>query len=695
MKITGLIMKLLIIACIVSMLLCSINAQETSSLVSTTGTILSQTAQSSIVSTSLSSSDIFTGTGTKGPFILSWRQIEQFSERVFIDGIVVQRGLGYDVDYTSGILAFKEPVNPKSTIRIDYEYNPTRAVKNNSQLEMPLQLNLIKSGDTDLRLVGLYKQGDPKSTNSNLAVYGLSGNTKAGVADISSMFLFTPDRPGAESDKESSFSDRAALKFGGATKSDKFQLNTSYLRVGEGFEGAKEYKLQRGLEAMDLSATFTPIKMLSLSSSYNRSEDLTELKKGESSATASYKLELTPEGAPRFIASRTEVDKGKPDAENESTITDKLRLEHSFNSRMSASAMYENVVSEEGDYASKTTTNQISLNAKPSDALAISSKLMQEESSEDGKLTNMGINVVAAPSKTINLKAALTRSDSEKTGEENSGTLNLVMNPIAKTTLNLDWAQRDSEINGSEEVGGIRVQTSLLKAVKFSGALTQKDASDIRRLSKEARLEINPFDNTTLGGAYQEIESDGDIIARVTEISAKTKPVSYLAFSGAYKLREQLDQEDLDSVNLALTVDTGTLVKLTGAYTENPEDINGEVQRLNSQSVGIKTDFGRIKLKGAYTLKNEYLAGTRSTAMEYGLDYMTSAYSRLTTSYSVDESDDGSNYQTSMYALGFTHKVGSRLDLYLGGKLTTYERDQVMLKGLSDYKAEAKLGLKF
>jgi len=49
---------------------------------------------------------------------------------------------------------------------------------------------------------------------------------------------------------------------------------------------------------------------------------------------------------------------------------------------------------------------------------------------------------------------------------------------------------------------------------------------------------------------------------------------------------------------------------------------------------------------------------------------------------------------TEIYALGYTHRIGSRLDLYLGGKMTR-EDDQAALGYETGYQAEARLGVKF
>ena len=709
----------------------------------------------------LNSSDLFFGRDTKGPYLLSWKPIERLSEQVFFnDNEVIQQGLDYEIDYALGTLTFHALVRSSTIVRIEYRYDPSKAVPNKAPANVPLTLDLLKRADAGLQFTALYKSSDPEAKSiQDMAIYGLTGSTKTEEGEFSSMFLMSPAQSAVPGQESASFGERSALKLGGSTKTDKLQVSTSYLKVGEQFAGAKEYKLQQGLEAMDMSAAFTPTSSLSLSSSYKSSDYDTGEKKGESSRIAEHVMTYSPEGAPKLTVARTEVDKEREGAEGQKVTTDKLQLEHTLSPRISAVASHEKVATDVGDSESRLTTNQLAIDAKPKDNLAIQSRLTQKSSSTEGDETGIGLNVQAMPGKSLSVQAAMSRVDADKTGKTAAESFKLAANPnkllnvemsvahkdtdaagdelvhavkvvsaptdtvqlelgmtgrnveqpedesartaklsttaLKNTTVQLDWAQKDSDVSGGEEFQGVKVETKPLETVKLSGALSRRERVDARDLSKEARVEVRPFGHTTVGGAYKEVETNGSVVARVTEVSASTKPVGAVEFSGAYRSRENVGQEDLDSMNMALILDTGSMVKFTGAYATNPEDKEGVVQRMNSQSFGLKSDFGRLKVRGAYTLKDEYLAGKRSEQKEVGLDYRLSSKSLLTTRYAIDEYREASLLQTSVYALEYSHRVGRSLNLYLSGRMTTYERDSVMMKDQTEYEAEARLGVRF
>ncbi|MDI6829394.1 MAG: hypothetical protein QME62_13005, partial [Armatimonadota bacterium] len=67
----------------------------------------------------------------------------------------------------------------------------------------------------------------------------------------------------------------------------------------------------------------------------------------------------------------------------------------------------------------------------------------------------------------------------------------------------------------------------------------------------------------------------------------------------------------------------------------------------------------------------------------------------ISTGYKLDEYIGQGMLGASSYFLGYTRRVGSDFNLYLGGKLTTYEGDAALIENRVEYGAEAKLGIKF
>lgn len=668
-------------------------------------------------------SDVLSGTNAAGPYMLSWKPIDRFSELVVVDNRTMQRDLDYDIDYLAGTITFKRPVSD-STIRVRYGYDASKAVPNPTP-STPLSLDLLKTDKSALRFTALYTSSTSGAGLSpDAAVYGLSGNTRAGQGEFSSEILFSPEQHGRDA---GTLDDRSAIRFGGSTRTDRMELSTSYVRVGERFRGAKDYGLQEGMELVDVAAVYRPTETLSLSSSVKRTEALGSTRGGETTTTTVHSAVLSPEGAPKLTVARTEVEKERAGAGGQVTVTDKVQLEHQLGAQASAVATHETITTEIDGTEARLTSDQIAIDAKPADNLLIRGRLTQKDSSRHGEETTTALDVEADPTRNLSLKMAVSRRDSDARGRELAHTVKLVSTPrpglllelgmtgrdldrpedvsartvklsttvLKKTRVQLDWANKESDIMGPEEFVGVRVETTPAEAVKFIGAVGQRDTGDARELSKEARVEVSPLSGTTLHGAYKEVETNGSVTSRVTEVSASAKPTASVELSGAYKSREALDQEGLESVDLALQVDTGGVVKVTGAYSKNPEDKKGIIQRVNSQGIGLRSDFGRFKLRGDFTLKDEYLAGRESETRELSLDYRLSSNSLLTTGYSVDELKGASTLETSTYTVGYTHKSGSRLSIYLGGRMTTYERDRIALSDRTEYEAEARVGVKF
>lgn len=703
------------------------------------------------------SSDVLVGNDARGPYILNWKNINRFSDSVTIDNRLMQRDSDYQIDYAAGTVSFASTVSSKAIIRVEYSYDAAKAVRNRAPLNMPLTLDIYKRANQGLQFTALYKQPQAAAnTAPDVLVYGLTGSTKAKAGEMNSMFLFSPDRPGET--QKGQFGDRSAIQLDGTTKTDNLQLTTSFLHVGEQFAGSKDYKLQQGLDTMALAMVYAPSELLSMSSSFNRIENSVGEKKGESLATSEQKIVLTPDGAPKLTILHGEVEKGKEGAATQATATDRIQLDSELSKSVSAQAIHETVNTNVGGADSTVSTNQLNVSAKPADNMAIQGQLTQKDSSTAGGETGLNIGVQAAPTKTMSLNAAISRVDAEKTGQANAETLKFAANPnqrmsielnmahkdtdvagnefshalkvssalrpdtklefgmtgtdverpedesakglkltttaLRNTSVLVDWSQRESDVKGPEEFGGIRIETTPTKSIKLGGALSQRDTASAHDISKEASLQVQPFGHTTVGGAYKETESNGQVVARVSEVNASTNPSGFIKFAGAWKDRESVAQDDPDSLNLALQLDTGGMLKFTGAYMTNPEDKQGVVQRQNSQTLGLKTDFGRLKLKGAYTQNDLYLVGKRGETRELGVDYRLSSYSLLTTGYSLNEQQEASLLQTSVYTLGYTHAMGNRFNVYLGGKMTTYEKDRITLSE-PEYEAEARLGLKF
>ncbi len=700
--------------------------------------------------------DVFFGKDNVGPYVLSWKPIDIFTEIVTVDGKPMQRTFDYEPDYTSGSIKFINPVASKSVIRVEYNFNTRSATRNKTvMLDMPMQLNLLRGGNGGLQFVGNYKSGSTPS-GSDLAVLGLTGTTKGSNTGLNSMLLFTPDMSG---NSGLGFDQLSALKLNGTATAGALQVNTLFSRVGGGFQSAKDYGLQAGLSTMQLAANFAASRALNFASSLNRTENISGDKTGQVNTVTTQQISYAQDGSPRVSLMRTENDKEKPGDDGSKTTTDKFQIDHNLGSSVTAAASHENVVSEVGDSKTESTVNQLVLSARAAENVAVQSKLVERKTTDGGSVTDVGVNINATPGRSVSLQAAMNRTESDATGKADVQTINLSTKPLDKvnldvsvarkdsdaageelahtvklttnpssdvrleigiagkdasqsgveaqrsvslatttlknTTLQVNWANKNSDASGQEDIGAIKVESNWSPSIKLTGAFTQKAIGESREINREARLVLRPFSRIMLAGAYWEREFNGAIAARIRELSASTNPLGFLGLTGAYKGRETVGAEDLDSLDVGVSLDTGRFLSLSGGYSSNPEDTNGIVQRFYSQKVGLNTNFGSVKIKGAYTSKDEYLSGIRHEVTEVGLDYQLSNTAFLSTSYANDQSIVNSELASAIYTLGFTQRIASSLNINIFGRMKTYEQNHVMLSDQTEYEAQANLGLKF
>lgn len=668
--------------------------------------------------------DVLLGRNTKGPYILSWKPIDQNSESIIVNGRRLERGVDYTIDYASGTLGFMTAIDEKSIIRAEYTRDPAKAVRNTGSLVVPLTYDLLNKQNSVLRFTGLYKQGDPNQPKTDLTVLGVTGETKSEAGQVSSTFLFTPSRS-SEMQTDSSFFDQSAVKVGASTKNEELEIRGEYTRIGNQFAGAKEYKLKQGSEVTDLAAAYRLGNNITLSSKFLRAEDLMHGQEGETSQLIEHKIVVDPKDSTRLTLTRTETAKERNNSEV-STVTDRVQLEGDLSSRLAAVVTHENVATEKSNTESRLTTNQLELRARVAENVSAKTVATQRHSSETGSEAGVSVDVQATPSKALsvkmeanttntemtgrddrqalkvqatpssnlNLEVGLARRDSESKGDEQQQSVKISSAPSSRVKVEMDYSNLDSQISGSEEKGLVRVVANPDDSIKISAAVGEKETPQQRDISKEARIEAKPFDHTTVGAGYKEVESSLGTVSRITEVTAVSKPTNFAEFSGMYKQRYATAEEGLDSVSLALKLSPGGPFTFVGSYVLNPEE-KGVIQRLNSQTLGLQTDMGRLKLKSGYTVRDEYTIARRIESTEFGLDYRISARSLLTTSYRLDRHQEESVLDTSVYSLGFTHRLGSDFNLYLGGKLTTYELDRIYLEDKQEYQAEAKLGIRF
>jgi hypothetical protein len=212
--------------------------------------------------------------------------------------------------------------------------------------------------------------------------------------------------------------------------------------------------------------------------------------------------------------------------------------------------------------------------------------------------------------------------------------------------------------------------------------------------TRETSLELAPLPGVKLGGALRDQEVvDG--VTRVRSVSGSVAPIRYFDVSGAYKAREMPMGDALITRDLRLSLNPMRGVRLLGGYTENPEDKDGRVLDTTQTTLGLESTIGSLMLGGSYTTGAAEAAQRESEQAEVRLALNLWGNSRFTTAYKASEERSGSVTQGRTLSLGFTRSLSSSFYLMLEGELTQVQVNGVAQPGLSDQRAQAKLGLRF
>ncbi|MFQ3549321.1 MAG: hypothetical protein SNJ70_06185, partial [Armatimonadota bacterium] len=104
--------------------------------------------------------DIIIGNNTKGPYTLSYSNIDSKSLSAIINGRSLKLGRDIKLDNSNGIIAFEQTLLKDAIVKVNYNIIPGKSKKIANIQSVPLDLNIIENDNQSLSFTGLYKQGD-------------------------------------------------------------------------------------------------------------------------------------------------------------------------------------------------------------------------------------------------------------------------------------------------------------------------------------------------------------------------------------------------------------------------------------------------------------------------------------------------------------------------------------------------------
>jgi hypothetical protein len=380
-------------------------------------------------------SDVFFGSGGKGPYVLSWNQINRFSEWVTVDGTNLQSTLDYNVDYASGTITFNQPLGSTQVARVQYTCNFATATRNPNAVKIPIRADLFSSGSSCLSFTAVSRDGAGKG--SAPLAYGLSGSTKTKIGDFSALFLTAPS---SDENSSQSFGARSAFKVADTAKAGMLQLDTSYAHAGQDFIFANDYGLQQGQNVFDLRATASPTKAWTFLSDYKQSESLMPGTEGEINTTYEQKLAYAPLAGPKITIDHVQADSGQSGQTLSSSNTDQLKVQQALSKTFSADA-----------------------------------QLTNTDSSASGSADDIALNVNASPAKTLNVKAGVDYSTSALSGQAASESVAVTHSPNQAMSMSVNVTH--SSDSADTTPSSVKVQTNVevipLQGTKIGGGYTQ------------------------------------------------------------------------------------------------------------------------------------------------------------------------------------------------------------------------------
>ena len=310
--------------------------------------------------------DIVVGHNNKGPYSLSWTQIDRDSVRVVINGRTLKRGGDYNIDVAKGVVGFSSVLLNDAIVRVSYRTVPGKSKRAAGRLNVPITLDLLSRPDSNVKLTGLYAQDDPKNPDAGKTVIGVGGDKKWANSSLSSQFLVSQRSNSDRTANEPDLWRRSAFKFGGDTTAGALKLSGSYLHSGKEFGGAKEYATGLGKNVTDLDAVFAPSEVFQAAAKFHESEHTAGKTKGAHSQLSEQSLVYSPGASTRLSLIHSSTESRRAAAGSEEAVDSNLvRLDQSFGSNTAVVATFEDATVAAGGETDEVQTREMQLTSTP------------------------------------------------------------------------------------------------------------------------------------------------------------------------------------------------------------------------------------------------------------------------------------------------------------------------------------------
>ena len=588
--------------------------------------------------------DIFAGKNSPGPYTLTWNTIrtgKDSSCEVIVDGQTL-KAEAYTIDAAKGQVSFKTPLSAKSVARVTYKYDPKAAKRNASTDTSPLSVPVTRFGQNTLQLIAL-PNGDATKAGATPLVWSIGGKTNLMGGGVTTEYKYA----GGE---------KSGVKLGFDRGNERNGLSAQYSRADKEFAKTVGKALGMGdaTQRMAYAARFAPSKYLG---TFYNTTDTANLVSNEKKAQDVYGLKLGGVGAmPSLNYTRTADETVGADKKELTVTTDKVDVAARFDKMNSMTAT-----------STQTTNEATDKNA--------------DTSAKDATFTLTSSANGGAKQATASLN---TGAKETKTTMEMRRTVSVRLQPAPIFIVSAGQTEQKTTPVKADGTTGAAVmsltQTATAEIVPMAG--TKVTSSLAETTSNDVKVSSTNF--TGQVGAGKKVEITTGVTNRSSEAPGSTI---------------------LDTTRTQIALRPLPNLTLTGICTWNPED-NGVVRQALRQEVGFTATSGNFDVGSSYMLTTlngvpkAYVLDPQFGLVSVSLGMRLGKFTKMSGSYK-----DSLRYRSVVelaptllpqyfrsYGMGFTHDLGSALNLALGGSLT---EDRSKGNVPTDIKAEAKLGVRF
>ncbi len=491
--------------------------------------------------------DVFTGQGNTGPFLLSWQNITPGSDIVIDQGATLLPEKDYKLDPYTGVLTLTSPLPSGVLMRVSYQLQRGSKQREMALNGLPVALSLWKSGNTQ---ISLNSQLQPSSNPDN------SPSVQNALLDVQTSNTFIPGSSLQlhllSAVNKSSWQSGGALSALENTATTYGSLKLAYTRAGS-LLAEKVPGLTAGQEQELAQVAITPSRKMTLTLMAEQTRQLlpsTSSNAGDvygnqtSTTNSSFAYSL-PTGGTINATRNTTMVQGTANTHS-IQVQDTAKLQQNLPGKTVVTAAYtDNTSNSTGTYV-KSATNSINLTSNPDSHISITGSLQNQTGTNAGSQQDLALKFIPVPTISglaIQLSQNVTKS-----------------------------------LSGSLQTRDVSLTAPLLaNKVKFSGDLSQQTGNGIKQTT--GTLNLNGAPNKAVAFNSQIQLRSGDAAPGIT-------------------------QQALNTYAMNLSLKPSSLFQMSGGYTRNPV-VNGIAISGEQDNLSFQSNLGLKGLSSGFVLERD------------------------------------------------------------------------------------------